>query len=352
MSANEQKLNSMIQKVIEDIGATFHAPLVLIGEKLGLFKAMAGAGPLTAPELARRTGTAERYVQEWLPAMAAGGYIQYDSETQQFSLSAEQALVLADEDSPCYLAGAFQAATGAIRSEEKIARAFKSGEGVCWSEHDPEFYHGAERFYRPNYVAHLTSSWIPALEGIEAKLHSGGQVADVGCGFGTSTIIMAKAYPKSCFLGLDFHGPSIAAAAAAAEKAGVADRITFAVCRAEHMDISGYDLITMFDCLHDMGNPLRAAENVFRGLAHDGTWMIVEPYARDRVEENFTPIGRLYYCASVLLCTPAALAQESGIALGGQAGEARLRELIQQAGFTHFRRAVSTPVNCVYEVKH
>jgi len=352
MAADKQKLNSMIQKVIEDIGATFHAPLVSIGEKHGLFRAMANAGPLTAQELAKKTGTAERYVQEWLPAMAAGGYVDYDAQKQCFSLSAEQALVLADENSPCYMAGAFQAATRALRSESKIARAFLSGEGVCWSEHDPEFYHGAERFYRPNYVAHLISSWIPALEGVAQKLQSGGQVADVGCGFGTSTIIMAKAFPKSHFLGIDFHKPSVTAAAAAAEKAGVADRVRFAVCRAEDMDIAGYDLITMFDCLHDMGNPLKAAQNVFKGLTPDGTWMLVEPYTGDNMEENFTPVGRLYYCASVLLCTPGALAQESGIALGGQAGAARLRELIQQAGFTQFRRVVETPINAVYEVKH
>ena len=351
MSVDKEKVEKMIQKVIEDIGATFHAPLVLIGEKVGLFKAMAGAGQLSPKDLADRTGTLERYVREWLSSMAAGGYVGYDPETGRYSLTDEQALVLADEKSPCYMAGAFQAATAAIRSEPKIAEAFVSGEGVCWSEHDPEFYRGAERFYRPNYVANLVRSWIPALEGVEDKLMKGARVADIGCGYGTSTIIMAEAYPESRFSGIDFHAPSIDAARKAAEEAGVADRVSFEVCGAENMNITGYDLVTMFDCLHDIGNPLKAAQNVLKALKDDGTWMIVEPFAGDREEENFTPVGRLYYCASVLLCVPGALSQADGMALGGQAGEARVREIVKKAGFSSFRRATETPINIVYEVK-
>ena len=351
MAIDEEKLNKIIGKVIEDIGATFHAPLVLIGEELGLFKSMVGAGKITAKELAMRTDTHERYVAEWLPAMAAGGYVEYDSEAGGYCLSEEQAFVFADKESPAYLPGAFQAATSAIKSEKKIAEAFRTGKGVGWHEHDADMFLGAERFYKPVYATNLVSSWIPALDGVEEKLKRGAEVADVGCGFGASTIIMAQAYPESTFTGFDYHQPSINMARERAAEAGVSSRVQFETHAAKELPLRCYDFITSFDCVHDMGDPAGAAAHICRLLKADGTWMIVEPYAGDRVEENLTPVGRLYYCASVLLCVSGAMAQDGGYALGGQAGEARLREVVQQGGLTRFRRAAETPFNIVYEAR-
>jgi SAM-dependent methyltransferase len=351
MPLDENKLNSIVQQVIADIGAVFHAPLVLIGEKCGLFKAMAGQGQITSTLLAERTGTSERYVREWLPAMAAGGYVNYHPDTERYSLSEEQASVFADENSPVYLAGAFQAATAALRSEAHIADAFQSGKGFGWDEHDHDLAHGGNRFYTPNYVTHLLKTWIPSLDGVEAKLHKGASVADIGCGYGTSTIIMAQAFPQSTFHASDPHEPSISAARRKAEEAGVSDRIQFEVASGTTFTGNNFDFVTAFDCLHDMGSPVAAAAHVLKSLKDDGTWMIVEPFAGDRVEDNLTPIGRLYYCASVLLCVPCALDQEGGEALGGQAGEARLREVITAGGFKHFRRATATPINIVYEAQ-
>ena len=351
MKIDETKLNKIIQKVIEDIGATFHAPLVLIGEKLGLFKAMAGAGFLTARELAQRTGTFERYVAEWLPSMAAGGYVEYDPESGGYFLTPEQVLAFADEKSPAYMPGAFQAATAAIRSEAKISEAFRTGKGVGWHDHDPELYLGAERFYKPNYVANLLSSWLPALDGVEKKLQEGARVADVGCGYGVSTILMAQAFPNSRFYGFDYHELSIQWARTRAAEAGVAVRVSFEACSAKDMPQNSYDLITMFDCLHDMGDPVGVAQHMRKNIKHDGTWMIVEPFAGDRVEDNFTPVGRLFYCASVLLCTSGAIAQEGQMVLGGQAGESRIREVVTAGGFSHFRRAAQTPINLIFEAK-
>jgi SAM-dependent methyltransferase len=351
MKIDETKLNKIIQKVIEDIGATFHAPLVLIGEKLGLFKAMAGAGLLTAQELAQRTGTAERYVGEWLPAMAAGGYVEYDPESSRYFLTPEQAFAYADEKSPAYMPGAFQAATGAIRSEAKIAEAFRTGKGVGWHEHDPELYLGAERFYKPNYVANLVGSWLPALDGVEKKLKEGARVADVGCGYGVSTILMAQALPNSRFSGFDYHELSIQWAHKRAEEAGVSDRVHFEAFSAKDMPGDNYDLITMFDCLHDMGDPVGVSRHMRKAIKNDGTWMIVEPFAGDRVEDNLNPVGRLFYCASVLLCTSGAIAQEGHMVLGGQAGEARIREVVTAGGFTRFRRAAQTPINLIFEAR-
>lgn len=351
MSLDENKLMSIVQQVIVDIGAAFHAPLVSIGEKCGLFKAMAGQGQITPSELAERTGTAERYVREWLPAMAAGGYVHYHSETERYSLSEEQAHVFADEQSPFYLPGAFQAVTAAMRSEAHIADAFKSGRGFGWDEHDHELAHGGNRFYTPNYLTHLVKSWIPALDGVEEKLRQGASVADIGCGYGTSTIIMAQAFPHSTFHASDPHEASIAAARRAADTSGVSRRVQFEVACGTTFTGSGYDLVTAFDCLHDMGDPVAASAHVRKALKQDGTWMIVEPFAGDRVEDNLTPVGRLYYCASVLLCVPCALAQEGGVALGGQAGEARLREVVTAGGFRHFRRVTATPINCIYEAR-
>ena len=349
MTIDTAKLNKVIGQVIKDIGATFHAPLVLIGEKLGLFKAMAGAGLITAKELAERTGTFERYVGEWLPAMAAGGYVEYDKESGTYFLTPEQAFAFADETSAGYMAGAFQAATAAIRSEAKIADAFRTGKGVGWHEHDPELYIGAERFYKPNYVAHLVSSWLPALDGVEQKLKDGARVADVGCGYGVSTILMAQAFPNSRFFGFDYHELSIQWARKRAEEGGVSDRVCFETVSAKDMPGDTYDLITMFDCLHDMGDPVGVARHMRKAITHDGTWMIVEPFAEDRVEDNFNPVGRLFYCASVLLCTAGAIEQEGHMVLGGQAGEKRIREIVTAGGFTRFRRAAQTPINLIFE---
>ncbi len=351
MAIDESKLNEMLGQVIKDIGATFHAPLVLIGEKLGLFKAMAHAGQLSPEEVAERTGTNERYVREWLPAMAAGGYVTYHLETERYSLSEEQAFVLADDESAAYMPGAFQAATAAIKAEGKIAEAFRTGNGLGWHEHDNGLFAGGDRFYRPNYVAHLVSSWIPALDGVVEKLRDGARVADIGCGFGSSTVLMAEAFPRSEFTGFDYHVPSIEAARSKAQKAGVSDRVRFEAFAAKDIPGNDYDLITTFDCLHDMGDPVGAAAHVCQALKKDGTWMIVEPYAGERVEENLTPIGRLYYCASVLLCVPGALQQENGHALGGQAGEKRVADVVRRGGFSRFRRAAETPINIVYEAR-
>jgi SAM-dependent methyltransferase len=351
MAVDQAKLNEFIGKAVCDLGATLHAALVVTGDRLGLFKAMADAGPMSPAELARRTETNERYVREWLSAMAAGGYVAYDAATKTFTLPEEQAFALANEESPAYLPGAFQLATSALKDEPKITEAFKSGKGVGWHEHDPGLFEGTERFFRPNYVAHLVSEWIPALDGVEAKLERGARVADVGCGHGASTILMAQSYPRSTFVGFDYHEPSVRWARKAAKAAGVEDRVTFEVAPAKSFPGRGYDLVACFDCLHDMGDPAGAARHVLSTLAPDGTWMIVEPFANDRVEDNLNPVGRVYYCASTLICTPASLSQEVGLALGAQAGEARLRDVVLSGGFTRVRRAAETPFNLVLEAR-
>lgn len=350
MTFDMAKLEQMTGRVLADIGATFHAPLVLIGEKLGLFKALASE-KMQPAQLAARTDTALRYVQEWLPAMASGGYVSYDPDSQAYYLTAEQAMVLADEQSPAYMPGAFQAALAAIKSEPLITEAFRTGSGVGWHEHDAALFLGTERFYEPLYRAHLVENWIPSLEGVQSRLDAGARVADVGCGQGRSTIIMAQAFPRSRFEGFDYHGLSIQAARKNVRAAGIADRVSFEVMAARDIPAAGYDLITSFDCLHDMGDPAAAARSIHAALKPDGIWMIVEPYAADATEHNFNPVGRLYYCASVLLCVPGALAQDHGIALGAQAGEKRLREIVLAAGFSIFRRASETPVNIVYEAR-
>lgn len=350
MELNQEKLNDFLGRAVVDFGATMHAGLVVIGEKLGLYKALAEA-PATPSQLAENTGTTERYVREWLNSQAAGGYVTYDPSTGRYSLSAEQAFALADENSPAYLPGAFQLVTAAIKAVPKITEAFKSGAGFGWHEHDHGLFEGTERFFRPGYVANLVSSWIPSLDGVEAKLRAGGRVADVGCGHGASTILMAQAYPKSEFTGFDYHGPSIEAARRAAQRAGVADRVTFTQAAAKEYPGRDYDLVGFFDCLHDMGDPVGAATHVLRSLAKDGTWLIVEPYANDRVEDNLNPVGRAFYSASTLICTPNSRSQEVGMALGAQAGESRVREVVTRGGFTRFRRATETPFNLIYEAK-
>jgi SAM-dependent methyltransferase len=351
MSIDAAKLDAFLGKAVGDLCATFNAALVVLGERLGLYKAMAGAGWLSPADVAGRTETTERYVREWLSAMAAGGYVEYDARTQRYRLPEEQALALADESGPAYLPGAFQLALAAVKDAPKIGEAFRSGKGVGWHEHDPELFEGTERFFRPNYANHLVSSWLPALEGVVEKLERGALVADVGCGHGASTLIMAQAYPRSRFVGFDYHEPSIRWARRAAKEAGVGDRVRFEQAPAKSYTGSGYDLVACFDCLHDMGDPVGAAQHVRSSLKPDGTWMIVEPQAGDRVEQNLNPVGRVYYAASTLICTPASLSQEVGLALGAQAGEARLRDVAQQGGFQRFRRAAETPFNMVLEAR-
>jgi len=351
MAINEEKMNQLLGRFLEDFGAVFHGAMVVIGDKLGLYKALAEAGPLTSQALADRTGTSERYVREWLASQAAGGYVTYDSASGLYSLTEEQDFTLANEASPAFLPGAFQVAVAAVKSESRIEQAFRTGAGMGWHEHDPELFRGTERFFRPGYAANLISSWIPSLEGVEEKLKAGARVADVGCGHGASTILMAKAYPKSTFIGFDYHGRSIEFARKAATDAGLSDRTTFEVAAAKEYPGRDYDFVTFFDCLHDMGDPVGASAHVLESLKSDGTWMIVEPYAGDKLEDNLNPRGRAFYGASTLLCTPASLSQEVGLGLGAQAGEARLREVVTSGGFTRFRRATETPFNLVFEAR-
>jgi SAM-dependent methyltransferase len=351
MALDQEKLNKVLHQGINDFGATFHAACVSIGDKLGLYKGLAAGGPQTPAELAKKTGTAERYVREWLASQAAGGYITFEPSSGKFSLSEEQAFTLADENSPAFLPGAFQVALAATKAVPKLVEAFRTGEGMGWHEHDHELFHGTERFFRPGYAANLVSAWIPALTGVDAKLKAGARVADVGCGHGASTVLMAQAYPKSTFVGFDYHDGSIQTARARAREAGVSDRVDFEVAHAKDFPGMGFDLVTFFDCLHDMGDPVGAARHVRASLAPGGSWMIVEPFANDRVEDNLNPIGRVFYSASTLLCTPASLSQEVGLALGAQAGEARMRKVVTEGGFSQFRRATETPFNLVYEAR-
>jgi SAM-dependent methyltransferase len=350
-AVDEAKLEEFMGRAVADMGAMVSGPLCVIGERLGLYKAMAGAGPLTSEQLAERTGVAERSTREWLRNQAAGGYIDYDPEHDAYELSQENAMALADEESPVYLLGAFDLVASLYADEDRILEAFRSGEGMGWHEHDSRLFHGTERFFRPGYRAHLTAEWIPALDGVEEKLQAGGSVADVGCGHGASTIIMAEAYPESEFFGFDYHDASIERAREAAEAAGVADRVRFDVASAKDFGGEGYDLVTFFDCLHDMGDPVGAAAHTLTTLAEDGTMMVVEPFAGDGVADNLNPVGRLYYGASTMICTPASLSQEVGLALGAQAGEARIGEVIREGGFSKVRRATETPFNLVLEAK-
>jgi SAM-dependent methyltransferase len=348
---DEAKLNAFVGRMLGDMGATMNASTALIGDKLGLYKAMAAAGPLTSAELAARTGTVERMVREWLAAQAASGYVEYDPGSHRYVLPPEQAMVLADEDSPVFLAGFFDIAAAAFRGEAKVSAAFKSGKGVGWHEQDVCLFCGTRRFFRTSYLHQLVGSWIPALDGVAAKLERGASVADVGCGEGASTIIMAKAFPNTRFIGFDYHAPSVEAARRAAQDAGLGERVRFEVGAAKSFPGTGYDLVACFDCLHDMGDPVGAAQHVRQALAADGTWMIVEPMAGDRLEDNLNPVGRVYYAASTMICTPASMSQEVGLALGAQAGEARLRAVVTQGGFDRFRRATETPFNLVLEAR-
>jgi len=350
-SIDQARLDEFMGRFVGDLGAAVSAALVVIGDRLGLYRAMADGESITPEELAQRTGTDARYVREWLSNQAAGGYVTYHASSATFSLSPEQSFALAQEGSPAFVPGAFQVATAAIKDEPKITEVFRTGGGVGWHEHDHDLFAGTERFFRPGYVANLVAAWIPALNGVEAKLRSGALVADVGCGHGASTILMAEAYPCSEFVGFDYHEASIERARQAAADARVGGRVSFEVAPAKAYPGDGYDLVCMFDCLHDMGDPVGAAAHVLDSLTDDGTWLIVEPYAGDRLEDNLNPVGRVFYGASTLVCTPASRDQEVGLALGAQAGEARLREVVTAGGFTRFRRATETPFNLVLEAR-
>jgi SAM-dependent methyltransferase len=350
MQIDPDKLNAFMGKMVGDMSTAMSGALVLIGDRLGLYKGLAKGGPATAEELAKRTGTAERYVREWLAAQAASGYVEYDALTRRFAMTPEQAMALADDKSPVYVAGAFDVIASAYIDEPKVTTAFKSGKGVGWHEHHECLFRGVERFFRSGYSAFLVQNWIPALDGVQAKLERGASVADVGCGHGASAILMAKAFPKSRFIGYDFHEPSIARARAAAKEAGVAN-ISFEVAKAKDFPGRDYDFIACFDCLHDMGDPKGAAAHIRRALKPDGTFMLVEPYANDDLKDNLNPVGRMYYSASTVICTPNSLSQEVGLGLGAQAGEARLREVVTAAGFTRFRRATETPFNLILEAR-
>jgi SAM-dependent methyltransferase len=350
-TVDSDKLMQFVFRAVEEVGATLNTALVVMGDRLGLYRAMAGAGPLAPAELAERTGTAERYVREWLNAQAAGGYVSYDPDSGRYLLPPEQAVALTDPGSPAYLPGFFQIALGSVTDSPHIVDAARTGSGFGWHEHVSDVHDGCERFFRPGYNANLISAWLPALDGVVAKLERGALVADVGCGHGSSTILMAQHFPSSVFVGSDYHAGSVETARRRAQEAGVADRVRFEVAPAASYDGAEYDLVTMFDCLHDMGDPAGAARHVRGTLKPDGTWMIVEPMAADRVEGNLNPVGRAYYSFSTLLCTPASLSQEVGLALGAQAGEARIADVAATGGFTRFRRASETPFNLVFEAR-
>jgi SAM-dependent methyltransferase len=346
---DDEKLNQLLGRMVGDLGAIATGALVVLGDRLGLFREMRSGEKVSAAELARRTGTHERYVREWLSAQAAAGYIEYDAAGNLFFLSPEQAAVFADEGSPAAMAGAFEVLSALWLDEQKVADAFRTGGGVAWHDHSKCLFRGTERFFRPGYNANLVGSWLPSLDGMITKLERGARVADVGCGHGASTIVMAKAFPNSEFFGFDYHAPSIARATEAATEAGLANA-RFEVAQAKTF-AGTYDLVAMFDCLHDMGDPVGASTHVRERLAPDGTWMIVEPFAHDQLADNLNPVGRIYYAGSTMVCTPASLAQEVGLALGAQAGERRLRQVITAGGFTRFRRATETPFNIVFEAR-
>jgi 2-polyprenyl-3-methyl-5-hydroxy-6-metoxy-1,4-benzoquinol methylase len=348
---NEDILMGLVNQAVGDFGSILTGALVVLGDRLDLYRKLAAAAaPMTSAELAAEAGCAERYVREWLNGQAATGYVTYAGDGR-YALSEEQATAFTDESSPACVVGGFELMLAATRAVDRLTETFRTGAGLGWHEHHHDLFHGTERFFRPGYIANLASSWIPALDGVEAKLAAGGRVADIGCGHGASTVILAQQYPKSTFVGFDYHQPSIDTARKAAAEAGVADRVSFEVASAKEYPGTGYDLVAFFDCLHDMGDPSGAAAHVLQSLAADGTWLIVEPYANDDVADNLNPIGRVFYSASTLICTPASLSQEVGAALGAQAGEARLREVVTAGGFTRFRRAAETPFNLVLEAR-
>jgi SAM-dependent methyltransferase len=347
---NEEALNGLLGRAISDFGATSLAALVVIGDRLGLYRVLAENGALSAAELAAKSSTHERYVREWLNAHAASGYVNYLADSGRYQLSPEQAMLFAQEESPAFIVGGFQTALAAGRIVDRLTEAFKSGDGIGWHEHHPDMFPGCARFFKVGYLNHLVQEWIPALDGVEAKLKAGARVADVGCGVGYSTLIMAKAFPNSRFTGFDIHVESIEAAIGHAREAGLTN-VNFEIGRADDFRGHSYEFVTVFDALHDMGDPAAASRHVLRSLVPNGTWMIVEPYAGDRVEENLNPIGRAFYAASTLLCTPCSLSQDGRMGLGAQAGEARLRSIVMDAGFKRFRRASHSAVNLILEAR-
>ena len=347
---DEKRMHELLNKMVGDMGAAAVAPLVILGDKLGLYRAIASDGPLSTEELADKTGTTERYVREWCAAQAGSGYIEFDSDKNKFSMSPEQQAVLADPDSPTCMTGGYYAIGSMFIDEPKITHAFQTGEGVSWGEHDACLFCGTEKFFRPGYQANLVAEWLPALDGVVDKLENGAKVADVGCGHGASTMVMAQAFPKSTFIGFDFHEPSVDRANQLAMESGLTN-VRFNVATSKHFPGNDYDLVAYFDCLHDMGDPVGAAAHTLQALKSDGTMMIVEPFAQDSLKDNLNPIGRMYYCFSTMVCTPASISQEVGLALGAQAGEKRLREVVTEGGFTRFRRATETPFNFVLEAR-
>jgi SAM-dependent methyltransferase len=346
---DHNKVMEFLGRFTTDLGATGAAGSVVIGNRLGLYRALA-QGPATPEQFAERTGYHLRYLTEWLRGQAAGGYVTYDAATAEFSLTEEQAFCLADPNGP-NVSAAFLTVLGYLRAEPRITEAFRTGEGVAWHEHDEDVFVGCDAFYRPGYVAELVPNWIPALDGVEAKLRAGGRIADIGCGLGSSSVLLAQAYPNATVVGSDAHATSIELARKKAAEAGVADRVSFEVSDAQTFSGTGYDLVTTFDALHDMGDPVGAARRVRDALAPDGTWLLVEPFAGDAVEDNLHPVGRLYYSGSLFLCVPNGLSQPGGYALGAQAGEQPIREVATDAGFTRFRRAAQSAFNLVYEIR-
>lgn len=347
---NEAKLYELLGKMVTELGAAYVGASVIIGDQLGLYKTLADGDELTSQQLAERTGTTERYIREWLAAQAASGYIEYDATTQAFHMTPEQALVFANTDSPVLMTGGFYTLQSVYADVPRMADAFRTGKGMGWGDHCNCLFCGVAKFFGPGYRANLVASWLPTLDGVVSKLQAGSKVADVGCGHGISTVIMAQAYPKSQFFGFDYHPASIEQARALAKEQNVAN-VTFEVATAKEYPGQNYDLVTCFDCLHDMGDPVGTAAHVRETLSRNGTWMIVEPMAQDKLADNLNPVGRIYYAASTMICLPTSLSQEVGLGLGAQAGEAKLREVVSQGGFTHFRRATETPFNMVLEAR-
>lgn len=347
---NEAKLYELLGKMVTELGAAVAGASVIIGDQLGLYKALAASGPQSSAQLAEQTGTAERYIREWLSTQAASGYIEYDAQTKRFHMTPEQALVFANADSPVIMTGGFYMLQSVYESVPRMAEAFRTGKGVGWGDHCNCLFCGVEKFFGPGYRANLVSGWLPALDGVVAKLQAGGKVADVGCGHGISTLVMAQAFPNSHFFGFDYHPASIEQARELAKDAGV-NNVTFEVAKAKEYPGRHYDLVTTFDALHDMGDPVGAAVHVRETLNSNGVWMIVEPMAQDDLAGNLNPVGRVYYAGSTMICVPTSLSQEVGLALGAQAGEARLCEVATKGGFTRFRRATETPFNMILEAR-
>ncbi|PCJ97152.1 MAG: SAM-dependent methyltransferase [Flavobacteriaceae bacterium] len=350
MELNEGKLNDLLGKVVVEMGAAANGPLITIGDKLGLYEVLSKSGHMSSNELATKTNTAERYVREWLSAQAASGYVEYDTKDQKFFMTPEQSAVFGDRKSPVFMTGAFYAISSLYHDEPKIENAFKTGEGVSWGDHNTCLFCGTEKFFSPSYAGNLISSWLPALDGVVAKLQKGAKVADIGCGHAASTIIMAKAFPNSSFIGFDFHEASIEQAKLRAKDAGLTN-VSFAVATAKDFPGNDYDFIAYFDCLHDMGDPVGACSHTKNALKPDGTCMIVEPFSNDSLEENLNPVGRAFYAFSTMLCIPCSINQEVGLALGAQAGEKRLKKVISEGGFTKFKRAMETPFNLILEAR-